>query len=102
MGKVRVVAHDYIKKENLEYWKQILKDMVDQSFEKDKGCLEYMCLQDDKDPTHFAYFEIWESDEAVAAHLAQPHFQHFKEERAKLWIKPTESRHYIPYYPEKE
>ena len=94
---VRVVAHDYIQEEHLDKWKDLVEEFVDLSEKNDYGCILFQVLQDERDPSHFCYVEIWESQEAVSAHIAKPHFQHFKKEREKIWKQPTESHHYTMY-----
>ena len=39
----------------------------------DAGCLEYFWGEDLEAPNTFRFFECWESQEALDAHLAQPH-----------------------------
>ncbi|MEQ1946641.1 MAG: putative quinol monooxygenase [Bryobacteraceae bacterium] len=49
---------------------------------QEQGCVQYDLHVDANDSTSFGYYEIWESDEALAAHAKAPHmdaFRHFRE-----------------------
>jgi quinol monooxygenase YgiN len=40
---------------------------------RDAGCLEYFWAEDLEAPDTFRFFECWESQELLDAHLGQPH-----------------------------
>lgn len=44
---------------------------------KEAGYVNYDLHQGVEDPAVFALYENWESGEALDAHLAAPHLQHF-------------------------
>ncbi len=46
---------------------------------EEPGCLDYRFGFDVEDPAVVMIFEHWESEEAVNAHMAAPHFQAFTE-----------------------
>jgi quinol monooxygenase YgiN len=37
------------------------------------GCISYVLLQNNADPTDFTFVEEWESEAALEAHLGSPH-----------------------------
>ena len=41
---------------------------------KEAGCLQYNLHRASEDPRHFAFYERWETAEALAAHFETPHF----------------------------
>ncbi|MGP0029988.1 MAG: putative quinol monooxygenase [Acidimicrobiales bacterium] len=45
----------------------------------DDGCVEYSWAEDLDAPNVFRFFECWESQEALDAHLAAPHEKAFGE-----------------------
>jgi quinol monooxygenase YgiN len=45
----------------------------------DAGCMEYFWSEDLESPNTFRFFEVWESQERLDAHLAQPHEAAFGE-----------------------
>ena len=46
---------------------------VTEASRRDAGCLEYFWGEDLEAPNTFRFFECWESQELLDAHLAQPH-----------------------------
>jgi quinol monooxygenase YgiN len=44
---------------------------------EEPGCLDYSCGFDVEDPAVVIIVEHWESEEALNAHMAAPHFQAF-------------------------
>jgi quinol monooxygenase YgiN len=48
------------------------REVMDQT-RSEPGCVAYSFTADLEHPDRFHITEIWESEEAVAAHLAQPH-----------------------------
>ncbi len=49
-----------------------LKEITELS-RKDKGCVEYSWAEDLDAPNTFRFFECWESQDCLDAHLAAPH-----------------------------
>jgi quinol monooxygenase YgiN len=43
----------------------------------DEGCIEYTWAEDLEAPNTFRFFECWESEEHLDAHLTQPHEDEF-------------------------
>jgi quinol monooxygenase YgiN len=46
---------------------------VTEASRRDAGCLEYFWSEDLESANTFRFFEAWESQERLDAHLAQPH-----------------------------
>ena len=46
---------------------------VTEASRRDAGCLEYFWAEDLEAPNTFRFFECWESQELLDAHLAAPH-----------------------------
>jgi quinol monooxygenase YgiN len=46
---------------------------------RDEGCVEYTWSEDLAEPNTFWFFECWETQEALDAHLAAPHETAFGE-----------------------
>ena len=47
------------------------------------GCLQYDLHQNHEDPTHFLFYENWESRELWQAHMNAPHLAAYKEATAE-------------------
>ena len=55
------------------------------------GCLEYFWSEDLETPNTFRFFECWESQELLDAHLARPHELTFGERNLPRIIGATAS-----------
>jgi quinol monooxygenase YgiN len=53
-----------------------LKDVVRAS-RQDPGCIDYWWSEDIETADAFRFFECWESQELMDAHMAQPHTESF-------------------------
>jgi quinol monooxygenase YgiN len=60
---------------------------------KDAGCVEYWWAQTLEDPSTLRLYEVWESQEALQAHLSLPHEKEFM---AK--IQPLVTKIDVHYY----
>lgn len=45
----------------------------------EEGCIRYDLHQDNDDPAHFLFYEIWESRELWQAHMRAPHLAAYTE-----------------------
>ena len=73
MSTVKVIAHNFILKENLEKVLPLYEEMVAET-RKENGCIQYDLLRDNADETHFVFVETWESQAHLEAHFKTPHF----------------------------
>jgi quinol monooxygenase YgiN len=53
-----------------------LKEVVRLS-RQDPGCIDYWWSEDIETPDAFRFLECWETQEAMDAHMAQPHTENF-------------------------
>ena len=72
----QIIAIVSLKKGNAEAFRKFLPAIIKASRE-DRGNISYQCDQDALNPDLFLFQERWESDDALEAHLAQPHFKEF-------------------------
>lgn len=54
------------------------------------GCLHYEMVQSQADPRMFTFFEKWEDEAALTAHVHTPHVVRARAERAGLLDGPHE------------
>ncbi|MDR1001523.1 MAG: antibiotic biosynthesis monooxygenase [Clostridiales bacterium] len=71
---VSVFAPNYVKKENIETFKSMTANLVAET-QKEAGCISYNLYQDVNDPQVLAFVELWQSREALGAHMQTPHFK---------------------------
>jgi len=65
-----------VKKDKIEFVKSELMKLLDPSRE-DEGCVLYQLHQDQKDPSIFMFYEIWETEALWKAHDVTPHVLDF-------------------------
>ena len=70
---VKVIAHNFIKKENLAAAMPLYEKMV-AATRKEDGCIQYELYRDNEDETHFVFDEAWESQAHLDAHVKTEHF----------------------------
>jgi len=51
---------------------------------KEAGCLQYDLHVHTTDPTRFAYYETWDSEESLARHAQAEHMNAFREFRKDM------------------
>ena len=71
---LRVVARIKARAETVSEVSELLSSLVEPT-RKEFGCITYELLQNTKDATDFTFVEEWESDEALASHLASDHLE---------------------------
>jgi quinol monooxygenase YgiN len=52
----------------------VLSSLVEPT-RKEPGCISYTLLQNNGDPTEFAFLEEWQSNAALESHFATKHFK---------------------------
>jgi quinol monooxygenase YgiN len=71
-ASIRVIAQFAVRLERVDEFIAAARAALLVPTRSERGCLQYDLWQDAADPTRFAMVEAWESEEALAAHLAQP------------------------------
>ena len=56
---------------------QVTKELIAET-RKEAGCVSYFLYQSTEDITEFTFLEQWESQAALDAHAASPHFVKFQ------------------------
>lgn len=69
-----VMASVRAKEGRGEELERALRGLVDES-RKEATCIEYVLHRATDDARHFAFYERWESQEALGAHFETPHFK---------------------------
>jgi len=70
---IKVIAHNFLKKENLAAALPLYEEMVAET-RKEDGCIQYELYRDSADETHFVFDESWESQAHLDAHMKTAHF----------------------------
>lgn len=77
MSTLTIVAHIRTRPDAIDQVRAELEKLVPVTL-AEEGCLQYDLHQDDQDPTHFLFFENWESRELWQAHMGAPHLAAYR------------------------
>lgn len=64
--------------ERLEEFLAAIKENANRTFNDEPGCNYFDVTQDNKNPTHFIFYELYENEAAIDAHRAAPHFAQWR------------------------
>ncbi|MDL2220038.1 antibiotic biosynthesis monooxygenase [Ruminococcaceae bacterium OttesenSCG-928-O06] len=70
---IKIVAHNYVKAEDVDKAVPIFKELAQKSRAED-GCISYDLFVDKRDAGHIVIIEGWETKEALKAHGESAHF----------------------------
>lgn len=62
--------------------------------EAEDGCITYRFYADLEDPNLFRLFEVWEREDALAAHFETAHMATFRKELPELVAGPMDMKRY--------
>ena len=74
-NRVGVVARFAVKAEHVDEFVELAQRTMVEPTLAEPGCIRYELWQDREEPGRFAMIEEWESEEALATHLAQESLQ---------------------------
>jgi quinol monooxygenase YgiN len=70
---LKVVANNYIKRESVDEFLTVVKELVEKTNALDRGCVSYALYQDTQDPLHYTMLEEWEDEDSINRHMQSPH-----------------------------
>lgn len=76
MTKLTIVANIRAKADKVEIVKSELLKLIETT-RKEAGCINYDLHQDNQNPTHFLFFENWESRELWQQHMNNTHLAEY-------------------------
>ncbi|MGC3985794.1 MAG: putative quinol monooxygenase [Pseudorhodoferax sp.] len=65
--------------ERLDQFLAAIRENAARSFNDEPGCRYFDVTQDAKNPTHFIFYELYDSEAAIEAHRKAPHFAKWRE-----------------------
>lgn len=71
---LRVIARVKARPNKVGELLSVLSALVEPT-RKEPGCLSYVLLQNNEDPTDFAFVEEWQNNGALESHFATKHFK---------------------------
>lgn len=91
---IKIVAKNYVKKDKINDFISMVTKLVQETNQKDEGCIHYELFQDINNPSILTIIEEWESKEALAQHMNAKHFQEIVPTLAAFTEKPSENNLY--------
>ncbi|MEM6689472.1 MAG: putative quinol monooxygenase [Planctomycetota bacterium] len=76
MSKLTIVANIKAKAEHVETVKAELEKLIPIT-RAEEGCLQYDLHRDNDDPSHFLFYENWESRELWQTHMNNQHLKDY-------------------------
>jgi len=74
-----LVVSLYVKPGMRDRFLAAAEDDSASSVRDEPGCLRFDVLEDQADPNHFFFYEIYEDDKAIEAHRQMPHYARWTE-----------------------
>lgn len=72
MAKLTIVANIHAKSDKVELVKAELLKLIPIT-RAEEGCIQYDLHHDNENPSHFMFYENWESRELWQTHMNAPH-----------------------------
>ena len=72
MAKLTIVANIHAKADKVDLVKAELLKLIPIT-RAEEGCIQYDLHQDNENPSHFMFYENWESRELWQTHMNAPH-----------------------------
>ncbi len=81
MSNLTIVANIYANADKIDLLKTELEKLIPITRDEE-GCSQYDLHQDNENPAHFMFYEIWESRELWQTHMIAPHLAAYLEATA--------------------
>lgn len=72
MPETTIVAHVFAKTDHVDHVKSELEKLIPLT-RNEPGCLQYELHRDRADPSHFLFYERWESPAHLQVHMKSDH-----------------------------
>ncbi len=77
MGLIAIIGQFDVHAEDATAVGELMREMMSET-QKEAGCLHYAFSTDLTNPNRFQLSELWESDQALAAHFQSAHMAKFR------------------------
>lgn len=77
MAKLTIVANLLAYEDKVDLVKAELEKLVAIT-RQEAGCVQYDLHQDNADPSHFMFFEVWETRDLWQDHIKAPHIAAYR------------------------
>lgn len=87
---IKIVAPNIVRADKIDEFITLGKTLVEETNQKDTGCIHYDLYQDLNNPQYLTFLEEWESMEALDEHMAAEHFKEIVPKLGALTEKPED------------
>ena len=98
---IATLVHVHVKPEFINAFIQVTQQNHESSV-KEKGNFRFDILQDTQDPGKFVLYEVYESDQAAAAHKETMHYAAWRDAVTPWMAKPREGVKHTMLFPAKK
>ena len=91
---IKVVAKHTVKANQVQEFINLARTLVEDTNQKDEGCIHYDLYQDLTNPQVLTMLEEWESQEALDQHSAAEHFKEIVPKLGALTEGPADVNFY--------
>jgi quinol monooxygenase YgiN len=99
MSLIAIIGHFDVHPEDAAAVGDLMRTMMNET-QKESGCVHYAFSTDLSNPNRFQLSELWESDEALAAHFRTAHMATFRAGLASRRIERRVVKRYQASNPE--
>ena len=89
----------HVKPEFVERFLEATRENADNSI-REPGIARFDLVRHSEDPHRFALWEVYRTEEAIAAHKTTPHYAKWTEAVAEMMAEPRTRTWYASVYPD--
>jgi len=93
MGMIVILGQFDLHRDDAEAAAELMHVMMNET-QKERGCLHYAYARDLSTPDRFQLSELWEDDDALAAHFRADHMAIYRAGMKKLRVQRRTVRRY--------
>ena len=88
-----------VKPEMRTKFLEAIEDDAVCSVRDEPGCLRFEVLEDQGDPNHFFFYEVYRDEQALEAHRAAPHYARWRQVATDVLAGPTQPTRCATVFP---
>jgi len=88
-----------VKPEKRQQFLNVIEDDSICSVRDEPGCVRFDVLQDNDDPNTYYFYEVYQDEAAVAAHLQTPHLARWLEASKEVCSEPSQVTRVTSIFP---
>ena len=88
-----------VKPDKRDQFLAAAQDDSTSSVRDEPGCLRFDVLQDNADPNHYFFYEVYKDEDAFKAHQTFPHFTRWRAAAAEVLDGDTSATRTTTLYP---